>query len=222
MESYTIQTHEGAELGPLTLEQVEMLIKQKRIFPASMVFTQSNNRWHLAASLPEVRELLRKHHPSLNRIINRIRKTDHGIGVTKSRVLKPSSSHPSISKSRKHSASEAPAFQPSPVFNPGNERYIIRAGDGVEYGPATYEEVKELVKQGRVKATTMVFTKSTNHWHLAASVQEVRALLRTYNPAQDSTLNRIRPHDSTLALMAHARISRIRVKHPFWKRLFFR
>src|SRR5687767_5948344 len=105
------------------------------------------------------------------------------------------------------------------------ELYTVRASDGVEYGPSNIDQIQELVKQGRVKATTMIFTQSTNRWHLAASVQEVRALLRKYNPDQDGVLNRIRTmsgntRDSAHANMAVGRVSSVRIKTPFWKRFF--
>jgi len=107
------------------------------------------------------------------------------------------------------------------------ELYKIRGGDGIEYGPANIEQVLELVKQGRVKATTMVFVQSANRWHLAASVTEVRAMLRQFSPKPDSTLDRIRaqgtanPRDSAYANMAVGRISTVRMKrNPFWKKLF--
>jgi hypothetical protein len=113
-----------------------------------------------------------------------------------------------------------------------NELYTIRASDGVEYGPCNLEQVKELVVQGRVKATTMVYTQTAGRWHLAASIAEVRAYLRKYNPSQDSALNKIRAlgsnvRDSAHALRAVGRISTIRVKSsemiqkvPFWKKFF--
>ena len=105
------------------------------------------------------------------------------------------------------------------------ERYNVRASDGVEYGPCSLDEVMELIKQGRVKATTMIFTQSTARWHLACSIAEVRPLLRKYNPSQNSALNRIRAANSNVRDSAHGsvamrRISTIRVKHPFWKKLF--
>lgn len=106
------------------------------------------------------------------------------------------------------------------------ELYTIRGSDGVEYGPCNIEQVQELVKQGRVKATTMVYTQSAKRWHLAASVNEVRALLRKHSPNASSALNRIRgigtgaPRDSAHVMMG--RISTIRVKRPFWKRIFGR
>ena len=108
------------------------------------------------------------------------------------------------------------------------ELYTIRAADGVEYGPVNIDQVVELVKQGRVKATTMVFVQSANRWHLAASVSEIRELLRKYSPTQGSTLDRIRalgkvgPRDSIHGVMAAGRISTIRIKkkQPFWKKLF--
>jgi hypothetical protein len=107
------------------------------------------------------------------------------------------------------------------------ELYRIRGSDGVEYGPSNIEQVQELVKQGRVKATTMIFVQSTQRWHLAASVAEVRCLLRQYNPNQSSTLNKIRSmgknaRDSAHVMMAVGRVSTIRVRTPFWKKGFFK
>jgi len=121
-----------------------------------------------------------------------------------------------------------------PAAGKQNELYTIRASDGVEYGPCALEQVKELVVQGRVKATTMVYTQTGGRWHLAASVPEIRSFLRKYNPSQDSALNKIRAlganvRDSAHALRASGRISTIRVKSselirriPFWKRIFGR
>ena len=105
------------------------------------------------------------------------------------------------------------------------EMYNIRGADGVEYGPCDIEGIKELVKQKRIKATTMVYCHSTSSWHLAASVQEIRHLLRKYDPSQSSTLNRLRsfckgdPRDSAHAI-SFGRVSSTQHKHPFWKRLF--
>lgn len=220
MSMYIIRTPEGVELGPIPLEQVEEFVKQGRVRPTSLIFTQESNRWHLAASLPEIRELLRTFQPKLNPSISRVHAAQRDGSKTDSRIRR---SVPPSSKGRKRHSS---VFKPVPLVEAGDERYTVRASDGVEYGPTTYEELKVLVKQGRVKATTMVFTKSSNRWHLAASIQEVRALLRKYNPSQDSVLNRIRAmgniRDSAHALMQQGRISTVRVKHPFWKRLFSR
>lgn len=114
-----------------------------------------------------------------------------------------------------------------------NEIYTVRGGDGVEYGPIHISQLQELVKQAKVKATTMIYTQSTGRWHLAASIVEVRALLRQYNPTQNSALNRIRAmgnvHSSRHANMAVGRVSTVRIKKgnilerlPFFKRLFHR
>jgi hypothetical protein len=115
------------------------------------------------------------------------------------------------------------------------EIYTVRGGDGVEYGPINISQLQELVKQSKVKATTMIHTQSAGRWHLAASIVEVRALLRQYNPTQNSALNKIRAmggsviRDSRQAHMAVGRVSTVRVKKgnvlerlPFFKRLFHR
>jgi hypothetical protein len=121
---------------------------------------------------------------------------------------------------------------PNPGSKSSMDLYTIRGSDGVEYGPSNIAQVQELVKQGRVKATTMVFTQSGKRWHLAASIPEVRSLLRQYNPSQDSALNRIRSmggniRNSAHAIMAAGRVSTIRIKKknifaklPFWRRFF--
>jgi hypothetical protein len=112
------------------------------------------------------------------------------------------------------------------------EIYTVRGGDGIEYGPINIAQVQELVKQVKIKATTMIYVQSAGRWHLAASIPEVRALLRQLNPTQNSALNRIRAmggsvHDSRHATMALGRVSTVRVKRgnildrlPFWKKLF--
>lgn len=227
MSLYTLRTSNGVEMGPLSLAQVEVLVQQGKVGPSSMIFTQTTNLWHLAAALPEVRALLQLHQPNSITAISRVRVIDHGIVHRPSRSRMISSAPRACSASRPDAGDAAGASAAPAVPESGIELYTIRASDGVEYGPSTLEQVKELAKQGRLKATTMVFTRSSNRWHLAASVPEIRLLLREYNPSQDSTLNRIRAqgtkvHDSAHALMAQGRISTIRVKHPFWKRLFGR
>jgi hypothetical protein len=98
----------------------------------------------------------------------------------------------------------------------------VRTGEGVEFGPCNIEEVRLLVKQGRIKATTMVFKQSTGRWHLGASVPEIRAFLRMYSPDQDSVLNKIRSLKNNTRDSAHVarelgRVSTIRAKPTdFW------
>ncbi|MDD2710785.1 MAG: hypothetical protein PHV34_22620 [Verrucomicrobiae bacterium] len=104
------------------------------------------------------------------------------------------------------------------------EAYTIRGADGIEYGPCNLEQVKEIVRQKRIKATTMVYRHSTHTWHLAASINEIRGLMRKYDPSQSSTLNRLRqfckgdPRDS--AHNNFGNISSSSKHHPFWKKLF--
>ena len=208
MNRYTVRLDEGRELGPLRLDQIEFLIKRQKVTITTFVYSEDTGRWHMAGTLPEIRKILRK-----------FRKK-----IAKAQDEEKSSFLQRARKSLRFGKSSMASTPPVPE---SNDLYTIRASDGVEYGPSTLEQVKELVKQGRVKATTMIFTQSSKRWHLAASVPEIRALLRQYNPSQDSTLNRIRSvsantRDSAHAMMAVGRVSSIRVKHPFWKKLFSR
>ncbi len=77
-------------------------------------------------------------------------------------------------------------------MDPGNF-YRIRFADGTETGSLDLHAIEPFVKEGRVRATTMIFIESENKWRLAASVPEVRLLIRKFNEGQDSTLDKIRP-----------------------------
>lgn len=71
--------------------------------------------------------------------------------------------------------------------------YRIQFADGAETDLLDLHAMETFVKEGRVRATTMVFIESENKWRLAASVPEVRLLIRKFNESQDSTLDKIRP-----------------------------
>jgi hypothetical protein len=228
MSLYTIRNPDGVQIGPMSLEQLEHLIKQARVKPATMIFTQGINRWHLAAAVPEIRTLLLKYQPGGLTSIQRIN-PDAGHPRESAMMRKSGSGVSSPQRSRTiRPSARVTSSGPLPSSSSGAELYTIRASDGVVYGPANVDQVKELVKQGKIKATTMIFMQSTGRWHLAASIQEVRAFLRKFNPTQDSILNRIRAmgagniRDSAHALTGTGRMSSIRVRHPFWKRLFSR
>lgn len=215
MSLYTIRTSEGVQIGPISKEQVDHLIRQCRIKPSTMIFTTASNRWHLAASLPEIRVLLLQCQPVQAINIQRIHQQESAGQNSASKIARRNKSLEKI---------ESPSKMMAKAPSTGPELYNVRASDGVEYGPMTIEQMRDLVKEGRVRATTMVFTRSSGRWHLAASLQEVRALLRKYAQGQTSVLNRIRavsdnPRDSAHVIPG-SRTSTIRVKNPFWKRLF--
>jgi len=228
MHRYVVQTRHGLKYGPADLDEIEKLVRRGWIQSSTMVLLQGSSQWRLAASYADVRDIIRKYAP-----------THSGAGQIQppsgSRARPASHIRPPtvVEKIPRTTEPEKEACvvskEPHLSQNVSMELYTIRASDEVEYGPCPLEQVKELVKQGRVKATTMVFTQSTQRWHLAASVGEVRVFLRQYNPSQNSTLDRIRSlstdiaRDSAHAAMASKRISTaIRIKHPFWKRLFSR
>ena len=106
-------------------------------------------------------------------------------------------------------------------------RYVIQIKGGLKYFPEDLKEMENLVKRGWVRSNTMVLTQSLYYWWPATSYTEICALLRRYNPSQDSILNQLRSfssshsRDNAYTAMALERISSIRrKKHPFWKRLF--
>ncbi len=66
---YTLQLNQTVKLGPMALGQLEEMIRQGRVKPSTLIFTHHTNRWHLAATLPEIHELLDKHHPNRGRAI---------------------------------------------------------------------------------------------------------------------------------------------------------
>ena len=102
------------------------------------------------------------------------------------------------------------------------ELYIIRSGDGVETKPLSIDEVKSLIQNEGVKGTSMVFTESSQKWRLAASIPEVRALIREFNVGQDRVLDRIRTEgmESKTSILKAKRKIQEDAQRPFWKRIF--
>jgi hypothetical protein len=70
--------------------------------------------------------------------------------------------------------------------------YTVKTRDGLEVGPLSLEEMAHVIQEGQLSSTTMVFRSDTKRWHLAASVPEIRAMLRKYNPRRDSHISRLR------------------------------
>jgi len=71
---YTVKTHDGLEIGPIPLEKVIALAQEGQFSSTSMIFKNDTRRWHLAASLPEIRVILRKHNPRHDSHISRLRR----------------------------------------------------------------------------------------------------------------------------------------------------
>ncbi len=77
---YTIRTRDGLEVGPLSLEEVAMLAQEGQFSSTAMVSRSDSKRWHLAASIPEIRVILRKHNPRHDSHISRLRQSAVGGG----------------------------------------------------------------------------------------------------------------------------------------------
>jgi hypothetical protein len=216
-EHYTIQTNQGIKHGPMSLHQLEEMARHGRLKPMTMVLVSGTGRWQVAASIPEVRSILKKLHPSQSILFK-----EKGVSFVEKFGK-------NASKIASKIRSKMPEKKPEPLAAPlksakdeSVEYYTVRAGDGVEYGPADYDEVKRLVKLGRIKATTMILKKTTKRWHLAASIPEVRSLLRKYNPSQNSVLDRIRAIDNAAHDPRRSSTVRLKIKKAFWKKFFSR
>jgi hypothetical protein len=72
--------------------------------------------------------------------------------------------------------------------------YTIKTRDGLEVGPVSLEDLARIVQEGQLSSTSMVFRSDTKRWHLAASIPEIRALLRKYNPRRDSHISKLRKY----------------------------
>lgn len=210
MPLYLIRSADGNEIGPVGIDQLKTYVKDGRLKPSHMIFVQEQSRWYLATALPEVRELLRQQYPNLN----------------KNRAAEPKSLTDSRRSKKASEVSTPKKVSPNRPGSSVHEFYTVRTGDGVEHQNLTLVEVKDLVQKGQVKATTMILTRTTNRWHLAASILEIRRLLRKYNPGQNSILDRIRNmkvHSRDRSNMAtNPDFTMIKVKKPFWKKLFSR
>lgn len=53
--------------------------------------------------------------------------------------------------------------------------YKIIGGDGREYGPASLDELKSWIQEGRVAATTLVWCSEANTWQAAAKYPELQS-----------------------------------------------
>ena len=102
------------------------------------------------------------------------------------------------------------------------ERYNIRASDGTETGAILVEEVKTLIEQGKVKGTSMIYTEGSQKWRLAASIPEIRDLIREFDPTQDKVLDRIRTEgaESHTIIIKARREAHMKEKMSFWSRIF--
>jgi hypothetical protein len=221
-EHYTIQTNQGIKHGPMTFSQLEEMAKHGRVKPMTMVLLASTGRWQAAASIPEIRAILKKLHPSQSILFKD--KKPSLVQALGRRASKIASLAKFQNTDKKHESHSSPVKKDEKEKTDADEElYTVRSGDGVEYGPANFEEIKRLVKLGRIKATTMVMRKSSKRWHLAASVPEIRALVRKYNPSQDSVLDRIRSIDHSSGTDAkRSSTVRLRIKQPFWRKFFSR
>lgn len=101
------------------------------------------------------------------------------------------------------------------------EQYNIRSTDGKETGLISLDQVKQLVREGKVKGTSMVSTTSSNKWRLAASITEIRDLIREFDGTQDGVLDRIRTEgaESHTVVMKARRKVHLNKDKPFWKRI---
>jgi TM2 domain-containing membrane protein YozV len=55
--------------------------------------------------------------------------------------------------------------------------YRIIGGDGREYGPASAEQVRDWVRQGRANAQTRIRAEAGGEWRTLAELEEFRAVL---------------------------------------------
>lgn len=62
-------------------------------------------------------------------------------------------------------------------------QYKIIGGDGREYGPATLEELRGWIRDGRVSGSTSVWSSDSSTWTKAALLEELSAELNASAPA---------------------------------------
>ena len=72
-----------------------------------------------------------------------------------------------------------------------DEEYKIIGGDGAEYGPASLDELKTWIGDGRVAGSTQVWRSDLAHWTPAARYAELQqALTRLQASVSPAALNR--------------------------------
>ena len=94
-----------------------------------------------------------------------------------------------------------------------NNTYKIRGSDGQEYGPASTEQVRQWLTEGRVDKQTQVFVTGANDWTRLEAVPELAALFTSTappvisavaaKPKSDGGLNVIIPYKNVRALAAY-------------------
>ena len=70
--------------------------------------------------------------------------------------------------------------------------YTVKTREGLEIGPMKLEEMIKIAQEGQFSSTSMIFKSDTKRWHLAASIPEIRGVLRKYNPRHDSHISKLR------------------------------
>ncbi len=94
-----------------------------------------------------------------------------------------------------------------------NTSYKIRGDDGQEYGPASAEQIRQWITEGRVEKKTPVCVAGANDWVLLETVPELAARLTSTappviaaaaaKPKSDGGLNVIIPYRNVRALAAY-------------------
>ena len=96
--------------------------------------------------------------------------------------------------------------------NDMNSTYKIRGDDSQEYGPASVEQIRQWIAEGRVDRQTRVLVTGANDWALIETVPELAAQFTTTTPPviaaaakpkSDGGLNVIIPYRNVRALMAY-------------------
>jgi|TARA_B100000959_G_C14848671_1_gene569148 hypothetical protein len=65
--------------------------------------------------------------------------------------------------------------------------YIVIGGDGKEYGPKAYVEVRDWITEGRLNAQSQIKEQGDNEWKVLGSLQEFTADFAGSNPAVSQT-----------------------------------
>jgi hypothetical protein len=225
-DAYTIQNNQGVRYGPMPLLEILQYISERRITPLTMVLKTPEERWQMAATWSELKDALLQAFPEHANLISYRGKFRSGVFASKPLVqpfveaLKP---NPLASPSPTHPLPTAPGTKSSGAEEPVPTRdtYRYRGADGVEVGPLGYQELRSSIQEQRLKGTTMVWTSATDKWHLAASLPEVRVLIRKFNPGQDGILDRIRAMRKSTVDKRRASTTHFKVKKPFWAKFFF-
>ena len=72
MAGYILKLLGQSETEPLSLDEVRVLVQQKKVRGTTLVYTEDSQKWRLATSVRETRNLIREFDPTQDKVLDRL------------------------------------------------------------------------------------------------------------------------------------------------------